>query len=250
VAVVALAALAGPAQASDNDGSNWAGYVASAAKVRFTNVSATWVEPAVSCRPGSPTYMSNWVGLGGDSTPVLEQIGTEADCGADGQATYSSWYELVPTVSASPDLEVRPGDVISASVTVSGRTVDLRMSNQTLGVVFARRLTASSVDVSSAEWIVEAPAVCASAAAASCHKSVLSSFGSTGFSGISATAAGHRGALVDRHWSATAYALAVGPGPTRARSAQRSGAVPGALTGSGAAFSIRVAATRPHDALT
>jgi hypothetical protein len=243
--VAALGVFAGAAQAADGDGSNWAGYVASAANVRFTNVSATWVQPTVSCRSGRPTYMSNWVGLGGDQTPVLEQIGTEADCGADGQATYSSWYELVPTVSASPDLEVRPGDVISASVTVSGRTVDLRLSNQTLGLVFQRTLTASSVDVSSAEWIVEAPTICATGAPASCHRSVLSSFGSTGFSGISATAAGRRGALVDRRWSATAYSVGVGPGPTRARSARNLDAVPSPLTHAGDAFSVGLAALAP-----
>ena len=237
----ALGTFAGGARAA-GDGSNWAGYVASAARVNFTDARATWVQPAVSCLAGRPTYMSNWVGLGGDRTPDLEQIGSEADCGADGQATYSSWFELVPSMSGSPNVAVRPGDVISASVTVSGHTVDLRLSNRTLGVAFAQRFTASSVDVSSAEWIVEAPAVCATEAAASCHDSVLSSFGSTGFSGISATASGHRGALLDRRWSANAYSLPVGPGSTRAHPTTRLDAIPGAPTDAGAAFSVRVGA--------
>jgi hypothetical protein len=232
--------LAGAARAADDAASNWAGYVASAAKVRFTSIGATWVLPSVRCRAGNPTFMSNWVGLGGDRTPVLEQIGTEADCGADGQASYSAWLELVPAVSDGVNVAVRPGDVISAAVTVSGRRVDLRLSDRTLGVGFARSFAARSVDVSSAESVVEAPAVCATAL--SCHQSVLSSFGATGFTGISVTAAGHRGGMVDRRWSATAYSQAVGRGTSRAGSAQSLAAVPGGLTGAGEAFAVRLAA--------
>ena len=50
------------------------------------------------CRSaGSATYSSVWVGLGGyaQTSRALEQIGTEADCSAAGQATYSAWFEVV-----------------------------------------------------------------------------------------------------------------------------------------------------------
>jgi hypothetical protein len=234
----ALGAFAGPAAAADKDGSNWAGYVASAPHVSFTSVGATWVVPAVSCTPGSPTYMSSWVGLGGDVTAEVEQIGTEADCDAGGLAAYSAWLELVPTVSAGVNLELRPGDVIAASVAVRGHRVRLRLADQTTGVAFARDLTARSVDVGSAEWVVEPPAVCAGPSPPSCHASVLSSFGSVGFSRISATAAGHTGGVRDPHWTATAYSVAADGGARRARSTERLGATPSALSGGGRAFSV------------
>ena len=244
VVVGALAFAGPPASAADAvSGSNWAGYVASRPGVRFSRVSGTWVQPAVSCRVGAPAKTSIWVGLGGDRTGTLEQIGTEADCGVDGRATYSAWWELVPSASASVHLRVRAGDVISASVTVSAPGVALRMANETQRTTFVRRFHAAPIDVTSAEWIVEAPALCLSASSASCRDSALADFGSTGFTRARATVVGHIGTITDAGWSAAADTLGGGASSragqrATASSTHSSSATPGALSGVGDAFSV------------
>ena len=56
---------------------NWSGYAATGGG--FTSVAADWTEPGVTC--GSQTsYASFWIGLDGDGSNTVEQIGTEADC--------------------------------------------------------------------------------------------------------------------------------------------------------------------------
>src|SRR5256885_16880791 len=117
--------------------SNWAGYAASApigaAPLSFTTVSGTWKQPAVTCTGGSSSYSAFWVGLGGfsEASEALEQIGTEANCTAAGKAKYGVWYELVPAASVPINLVVKPGDTFSASVTVKGHAVTLRIANVT-----------------------------------------------------------------------------------------------------------------------
>jgi hypothetical protein len=247
--LVGLGAGAVPASAAGGGGeSNWAGYVSKGRETRFTSVSGTWVQPAVSCAGGRSTYMSSWVGLGGDTSTRLEQIGTEADCDGGGQATYSSWFELYPAVSGAPKLTIRPGDVVSASVTVVGGDVRLSMTNQTLGTGFDRTLHADRLDVSSAEWIVEAPALCRTGSTASCRDSVLSDFGSIRFTRARASTAVRAGGVTDADWAGTPYTLATGAagaGATRASQAPQSGsrAVTGALSGGKDAFGVTFAAS-------
>jgi hypothetical protein len=85
------------------------------------------------------------------------------------------------------------------------------MTNQTLGTSFARVLHGDRLDVSSAEWIVEAPTVCLTADLATCAESPLSDFGSTGFTRARAGAAGRTGTMTGPGWTATASSLATGP---------------------------------------
>ncbi|HEU0317900.1 MAG TPA: hypothetical protein VFR49_11260 [Solirubrobacteraceae bacterium] len=56
---------------------------------------------------------------------------------------------LATLASASARLRVRPGDLISARVTVRGRIPRLRMADATTGQAFSRSLRASAVDLSS-----------------------------------------------------------------------------------------------------
>jgi hypothetical protein len=240
-------ASAGPASAATGGKSNWAGYVSTGRGTRFTEVSGTWVQPAVSCTLGRSTYMSSWVGLGGDSTQTLEQIGTEADCDADGHATYSSWFELYPTASGNPKLTIRPGDVVSASVTVIGRKVRLRMVNQTLGTRFSRPLHTDEIDVSSAEWIVEAPSICLTDSDASCRDSVLSDFGSTEFTQACARTTDQAGGVTGARWTGKAYTLGTdrsAAARARGRASPSGGAraVPGALSADHDAFGVTFSA--------
>jgi Peptidase A4 family len=205
-ATVAFAAPAGAATPS----SNWAGYVAvpaSAAAARFSSVSGSWTQPTASCATHRETYSAVWVGLGGDSerAQALEQIGTDADCGRSGNASYSSWYELVPSAPINLKLRVHPGDEMTASVTVRAHDVTLRLRDLSTGERYAVTRRVAQIDRSSAEWIVEAPSVCMSVD--SCSTLALTDFADVAFSSATATAQGHTGELGDPSWSAGALEL-------------------------------------------
>ena len=101
---------------------------------------------------------------------------------------------------------MRPGDTISASVTVSGHTVKLFLANRTRGTSFATQLQVAQVDVSSAEWIVEAPSACGDNGG--CQALPLADFGTTSFANVRATSAtGHTGTISDPAWSNVAITL-------------------------------------------
>src|SRR5438876_3385239 len=93
---------------------NWSGYSTTGAPGSFQNASATWVQPQVTCTSQN-TYAAFWVGLDGDGTSTVEQLGTEADC-VGGQARYSSWYEMYPRRSHSTPLAVLPNHTYAVSV--------------------------------------------------------------------------------------------------------------------------------------
>lgn len=241
-ALLALAVPPGAGAATRADtSSNWAGYAVSKPGVRFRRVSATWVAPAASCTSGGRRYSAVWLGLGGlhSTSTALEQVGTEADC-AGGRAYYSAWYELVPAAPVDVTLTVRPGDRISASVTVSGHTVKLYIANLTRGTSFAKQMQAGRVDVTSAEWIVEAPSACGDNGG--CRTLALADFGTTSFAGAKATStSGHSGTISDPAWSALAITLAEHRGARSMRFASEapSGiATPAELSAGGDAFSV------------
>jgi peptidase A4-like protein len=217
--------LPASASAAVSVSSNWAGYVASAPTgpgSRFTSISGYWTQPKATCAAGAEAYSAVWVGLGGYSehARALEQIGTDADCTRSGSARYSSWYELLSAGPVTLTLSVHPGDAMSASATVKGAVVTLRIRDLTTGARFARTLRVPSADVSSAEWIVEAPSVCPSTGF--CATLPLTNFGTIQFSNATATAQGHTSTVSDRHWSTAALELrqrrgAHGPGPAPSR---------------------------------
>jgi Peptidase A4 family len=243
--VALLAALAAPSGAHAaswaTTSSNWAGYAASEPGIRFGRVSATWTAPQAHCGSGGRRYSAVWVGLGGlhSTSKALEQVGTEADC-AGGKGYYSAWYELVPDAPVRLGLTVRPGDTISAAVTVSGHSVKLFIANRTRGTSFTKQLTPARVDVSSAEWIVEAPSACIDDGG--CRTLPLADFGTTPFAGARATSAtGHSGTITDPAWSAVAITLTPGRGPGHMRFTTDAGtgsAAPAGLSPAGDAFTV------------
>ncbi len=150
---------------------NWAGYDVTRRPPdrRFHSVSAHWVEPMLDCSlsvgvtvPGGKpegvgSYAAFWVGLDGDGSRTVEQIGTSANC--DGlEADHEAWWEMYPGYPAELELEIRPGDEIAASVTfIGGARFALSLEDVTSGqeVRVVRRLRhAARV---SAEAITEAP---------------------------------------------------------------------------------------------
>jgi hypothetical protein len=141
---------------------NWAGFVDQNATVgKFTSVSGSWVVPAITCT-SEDRIMSVWVGLdgAGPSDPTVEQDGIAAQC-FGGTAHYYSWYEMYPAASAAVGMTVQPGDHIAASVSRSGTTYTLKLTDSTTsGNGFTRLATcaAATCKDQSVEWIVERPA--------------------------------------------------------------------------------------------
>ncbi len=212
-ALVSTAALicAPAAMAHTTNSSNWAGYAVHRPGVSFRVVSATWTQPTATCVPGQPSFSAVWVGLGGYkvTADALEQVGTEVDCNATGQVVSSAWYEAVPAPSKTVSLAVAPGDVVHASVTVSGHTVVVDLDDLTRHHSFHKTLNSAQIDVSSAEWIVEAPSECVSASA--CQALPLADFGSVTFHSATALSTrGGAGSIVDRNWSRTKIKLTPG----------------------------------------
>ncbi len=205
---VRMGMLEGPTTESSE---NWAGYAVTAAPgatTSFRAVSGTWVQPAAACPKEGPTYSGFWVGLGGfvlDSR-VLEQIGTSSDCTKAGTPKYSAWYELIPAPPIPIKLRVAPGDTMSAIVAVSGSSVTLRLRNLTRRAVFTKKVTLPDPDLTSAEWVAEAPSSCDGWGR--CQTQTLTNFGTVTFSGAAAsTVDGQGGTISNPAWAVTSIRL-------------------------------------------
>jgi hypothetical protein len=236
----ALSLSAVPAAAADTTlSSNWAGYAVHRSGVKFQKVSAAWQQPSAKCTRGDRTYSAIWVGLGGysETSQALEQIGTEIDCTSQGKATSSAWFELVPAASRPIHVGLKPGDHLTASVVVTGHTVRVALHDLTTKRQFVKTLHPSVVDISSAEWILEAPSDCTSAN--SCQTLPLANFGSAGFSQARVQSTrGHVGAVSDSSWNTTRVLLRPGSREFVNNSAYAGAATPSALRVGGSAFSI------------
>ena len=203
---------AGSAEAS----TNWAGYAAvgptSAAALSFTSVTGTWTQPAASCTPSDTAASSAiWVGLGGYdlSSHALEQIGTDADCDSSGSPLSYAWYEAVPAPRVTLGIRIRPGDVITATVIARSDGVVLRLDDRTRHTHAGTRLSASGADLTSAEWIAEAPSLCTNTV---CRPLPLANFGTVTFSRITAATSSGAGTLIAPGWSAVPLQLVPRPG--------------------------------------
>jgi hypothetical protein len=155
---------------------NWAGYAATNAT--FSGVTGTWQVPTVTCG-SADSFTSHWVGIDGFPSDTVEQTGTSVIC-HDGVPQYSAWYEMYgddavnngASVPLSTRYPVAPGDTMTASVTEVNDQWTLKVSNTTRGWRFSASFVFHAEQVS-AEWIVERPDVCTSAATTSCATSSL-----------------------------------------------------------------------------
>jgi hypothetical protein len=239
--VTVLSLICAPAALAGTVSSNWAGYAVHRSGVKFRKVVGTWTQPSATCTPGQRTYSSMWVGLGGFSvsSKALEQIGTEVDCNALGKVVSTAWNELVPAPSRNIRMRVDPGDVMNASVIIDGQRVTLTLKDLTRGTTFTRTVHASPIDVTSADWIVEAPSECEGTSF--CQPLALADFGTASFGRARAqTVGGHTCNISDRRWVTTKISLATQGqhfinGPYGASGAQ---ALPSSLTAGGSAFSV------------
>ena len=241
VAAASLALAAAPRAVADtSDSSNWAGYAIHATGISFQEVTAQWRQPRARCVPGKPAYSAAWIGLGGfsETSAALEQIGTELDCGRAGRVLSSAWFELVPAPARTIRRHVSPGDLMRADVAMAGAQVTVGLSDQTRRWRFTKTLRAAEVDVSSAEWIVEAPSDCVSAF--SCQTLPLADFGSATFRFVHAVStAGVSGSITNPAWGRTRIRLR--PAGTRFGSLHGGaggGATPRALRAGGSSFKV------------
>jgi len=146
----------GGARNANTTSTNWSGYAATGANGAFTSVTTTFTQPAVTCTSGDQ-YSSFWVGLDGYSSNSVEQTGTEADC-VGSTPEYSAWYEMYPKFPVTYSNTVKPGDVITESVTFSGtRNYTMTLTDSTEGWTQTTTASSSKGVRSSAEVIAEAP---------------------------------------------------------------------------------------------
>jgi len=216
--------------------SNWAGYAVTHRKP-FTSVTGKWVQPTATCADLSATYSAFWVGLGGFSANsfAVEQTGTLANC-SDGSPSYTAWYELYPRPPVMLRTAVRPGDTLSATVSVSKKTVVIRLKNVTTGRLFTKRLHMNRPDVGSAEWVAEAPSGCDYTG--NCSTLPLTNFGTVAFSHGTATIKGHKGRISDPVWSETTIELHGDLNDPNNPSQAGANAIPRALGPDGGSFAI------------
>ena len=250
-AAVAVAAAVAASTAGIDVSSNWSGYaltgVGSTATVAstsmsFSDVTGTWTQPAATCTPGQSTSAAIWVGLGGYTvgSNSLEQTGTSADCNGAGKATYYAWYELVPAASVTLKLKIFPGDKTTSTVLINGTDVLVQVKNRTRHTFFSKHLQMATPDLSSAEWIAEAPSECT--VTGFCRTVPLTNFGSVTFSKIAALGNGQGGTLSGPGWEPTPIQLVPRArrvfGDVNASASSTAGASPTNLAADGSAFTV------------
>src|SRR5579875_2686226 len=140
---------------NESESSNWSGYAATGSDGQFTSVSSSWTEPSASCGSGTQ-YAAFWVGLDGYNSDSVEQTGTDSDCDG-GSPDYYGWYEMYPADPVYFGNPVSPGDSMSASVSVSGDTYTITLTDNTQGWTQSENETQSGLSDASAEVITEAP---------------------------------------------------------------------------------------------
>ena len=193
----------------DSQSTNWAGYTVSAPGASFVDVKGSWVEPTLDCSTPGSASSAFWVGLGGfaDGSKALEQVGTSAECHVGGSAVHAAWHEIVPAPAIGDSVRISPGDAISAEVSADDSTVTLQLHDLTTGESAVTQSTMAEPDLTSAEWIAEAPSSCSPFNPNGCTIRPLANFGTVAFTAGSATADGHTGAITDPQWTAGAIQL-------------------------------------------
>jgi hypothetical protein len=168
-------------------------------------------------------YSSTWIGLDGDSSKTVEQIGIEQDY-INGKAVYYAWYEMYPKALVKLDLVIQPGDTINAEVKYLGNnTYELSLHDGAQS--FTTDIVSAKPIRSSAEWIEESTGR-------------LADFNTVTFTNASATATlptgtTHTGPISDPAWQTEEITLVSKSGGVLATPTQ--------LSNHGSSFSINEA---------
>jgi hypothetical protein len=167
---------------------NWSGYadVATAANT-FTKVSGQWKTPRVRCTR-EDELTSEWVGIDGYNNNTVEQDGTLSWC-FESHPTYFTWYEMFPAATIEVGTSLHPGDKVAASVTRTGTSYKLALTDFTHPAnSFSTTKTCSTCQNKSVEWIAERPAF-------SIGIAPLANYGSWALNGASQTAGTKTGTI-------------------------------------------------------
>jgi hypothetical protein len=142
---------------------NWSGYADSGSGEKYTKVSSSFTQPAVTCDPKASGYQVTvfWDGIDGFSNGRVEQGGTEAYCFNGQGPFYDTWWEEFP-VNLIQDVgtTVKAGDKIAVSVVRKGTKYTVKVTDSTTaGNSFTHGFScaAATCPDASAEWIAEAP---------------------------------------------------------------------------------------------
>lgn len=150
---------------------NWSGGVVFAPTGQpFSWIEADWVIPDVD----APTenqwyYCANWIGIDGDGSGDVCQIGIECEVYRSGNSITRNiypWWEWYPEAEvAITNFSLSPGDMVTALLCTSGggaTEASAYFTNRTTGATTSLSFTApagTSLTGNSAEWVVEAPTV-------------------------------------------------------------------------------------------
>ena len=162
---------------------NWSGYAINGTGA--TRVSGTWTQPSASCAPGENSWSSPWVGIDGNNSSTVEQIGTDTDC-SNGVPIYYAWYEMYPKPLVTINIPVRPGNTFTGEVTYEPRSgvFTLKLANLTTGNLFSTMQPFKKAARTSVEWVMEGPS-----------SGLLTNFRTVPFSAASQSISGKSGNL-------------------------------------------------------
>jgi hypothetical protein len=157
-----------------NHSQNWSGYnqgtVEQGSKL-FNQISGDWSVPtATQHTTGQAENSSSWIGIGGGcidagctaTDATLIQTGTEQDVAANGAASYSAWWEIIPAPSLTiSTLTVHPGDHMHANIAELVPLTEvwtITLQDVSTGQSFTQTVPYPSSHLT-AEWITETPTV-------------------------------------------------------------------------------------------
>jgi hypothetical protein len=206
---------------SQVESTNWSGYADTGSA--FSKVTASWTEPTgVSSGRRTTSLAAFWVGIDGYSSDTVEQDGTLIES-YEGTVYYYDWWEIYPENDVQVVADVSPGDHITSTVTRSGDSYTLSVTDSThTADSFSTTQSYSGAADSSAEWIAEAPS-------GSSGVYPLTDFGTWTDSGSAVTEGSTSGVIS----SFTDDEITMVNGDTGAVEAQ-----PGSLNSSGNGFSV------------
>jgi len=155
---------------------NWAGYQLAAGPLAYNSVQGTWIVPAVAAS-STNTASATWTGIGGGcidlpnctaTEATLIQAGTDQDY-TGGRANYYAWWEALPApsvplsgaiISSGKNYDVRPGDLITVTITASPKVLwTIKIEDVRSGVphwTFTTSVPYVEPGLT-AEWIEESP---------------------------------------------------------------------------------------------
>lgn len=126
----------------------------------FTGVEGTFIQPAPGRSCGA-TFMSSWVGLGGDPGTVI-QAGTEASVSMGGTQGYQAFAEIYPPLDDHwylSTVSMTSGSHMFAMVELSGGVATFGVINDDTGRVGWYNFNVGTSSATSAEWIDEKPSL-------------------------------------------------------------------------------------------